>query len=144
VNASACRAALRDVRKTIEELARLPHKLAVVASPDITRELQSQFTGGKDPYGRPWAPLKPSTLRKHGPPPLTDSGRLKSGTFARPGRGGILVEIGASYGAFHQLGFRVHGTKVPARKILPARGMPAAWRAILDRRAREIAREATR
>lgn len=144
MNNSAFRAALRDIRKTIEELAYLPHKLAVVAAPDITRSLQLQFATGTDPYGRPWAPLKPSTLRKHGPPPLTDTGRLKSGTFARAGRGGILIEVGASYGAFHQVGFRRGKTRVPARKILPSRGMPAAWRTILDRRARELSLEATR
>jgi phage gpG-like protein len=145
MNASACIAALRSVRRAIEELAYLPRKLAVAAAPMISGELRNQFVRGVDAYGNPWAPLKPSTLRKHGPPPLTDTRRLRDGTraYARTGgRAGIVVEIGAPYGAFHQLGFRVGRTKVPARRILPNRGLPAKWREILDRNARFIAERA--
>jgi hypothetical protein len=144
VNASACRAALRQVRRSLEELARLPHKLAVTAAPLISAELRDQFRAGVDPYGKPWAPLKPSTLRKHGPPPLTDTRALADGTKAYAGRGGILVVLGRSYGAFAQTGFRVKGTRVPPRRILPNRGLPAAWRAILDRTARALAEKAVR
>ena len=144
MNASACRAALRQVRRTVEELARLPHKLAVVAAPLISAELRDQFRAGVDPYGAPWAPLRPATLRRHGPPPLTATRQLADGTRAFPGRGGILVVLGKSYGAFAQTGFRVGSTKVPPRRILPNRGMPRTWRAILDRTARALAERAGR
>jgi hypothetical protein len=58
------------------------------------------------------------------------------------GRIGLTIRIGARYGAFHQVGFRVGKTKVKPRKILPSQGMPSSWRAILDRHARELARRA--
>lgn len=146
-NGSAFAKALRDVRRVVDELGQLPRRIAVAAAPDITRELARQFTTGTDPYGKPWAPLKPSTLRQHGPPPLTYKGKLSGGTAAHPmtgGRLGLTIRIGARYGAFHQIGFRVGRTRVPARKILPSRGMPAAWRAILNRHARELAARAVR
>lgn len=143
--ASAFARALRSVRRTVEELGQLPRKLAAAAAPDITRELRNEFLNGCDPYGTPWAALKPSTLRKHGPPPLTDTTRARSGTKAEPmtsGRIGLTLVAGARYLAFHQIGFRVHKTRVPARRVFPNRGLPAAWRAILLRRARELARAA--
>jgi hypothetical protein len=138
-------AALRDVRRLVDELGQLPRRLAVAAAPDITRAIAAQFRDGVDPYGKPWAPLKPSTLQKHGPPPLTYTGELKGGTKAEPMTGmrvGLTIRIGARYGAFHQVGFRVGRTKVKPRKILPNRGMPASWRVILTRHARELARRA--
>lgn len=144
-NGSAFAKALRDVRKVVDELGRLPRNLAVAVAPDITGALADQFRRGVDPYGNGWAPLKPSTLKQHGPPPLTYKGQLSGGTRAEPmgnGRIGLTIRIGARYGAFHQVGFRVGKTKVPARKILPNRGMPYAWRAALNRRARELAARA--
>jgi hypothetical protein len=115
---------------------------AGVANPRITRALQSQFRQGVDPYGSPWAPLSPNT-RGRKPPPLTDTGKLKQGTKARPGvggRAGLHLVLGAEYGIFHQTGTR----NMPARRILPTRGMPAEWRGILESRARMLARRAER
>lgn len=147
-NGSAFAKALQDVRKTVDALGRLPHALSVAVAPDITALLRRQFLDGVDPYGTPWAPLKPSTLKQHGPPPLTaKTKQLRDGTVATPMEGvriGLTLRVGARYGAFHQIGFRVGKTKVPARKVLPNRGIPAAWRAVLDRRAREIAARAVR
>ena len=120
----------------------MPKKLAVVAAPLISAELRDQFRAGVDPYGRAWAPLRPSTLRRHGPPPLTDTRKLADGTKAFPSRAGIAIVLGAPYGAFAQMGFRVKGTRVPPRRILPNRGMPAKWRAILDRTARALSAQA--
>lgn len=134
--------AMADVRRALEELARMPRKLAMTATPMLSGLLRNQFFAGVDPYGTKWAPLKPSTLRQHSPPPLTATGALKSGTKVEPmsgGRAGIKITVGAPYGAFHQLGFRVGRTKVPARRILPNRGLPAAWREILNRQAKFIA-----
>ena len=144
-SASAFAAALRNVRRAVDELGTLPRKLAVQAAPLISAEIRQQFVAGKDPYGVPWAPLKPSTLKQHGPPPLTRTRKLRDGTKAEPmhaGRIGIKITIGARYGAFHQIGFRVGRTKVPARRILPNRGLPAAWRKLLSERARFIAARA--
>jgi hypothetical protein len=147
-NASACRAALKSCVAVLERLAYLPRSLAVAAAPDITDLLKSQFAAGVDPYGNRWAPLKPSTLATgRSNPPLTDSRALVNGTKARPqggNRAGLVIRVGKPYGAFAQTGFRVGRTKVPPRRILPNRGLPAAWREALDRRAREIAAAATK
>jgi hypothetical protein len=99
VNASACVAALRQVRRVVDELGQLPRKVSVSAAPLISAEVRNQFVTGTDAYGAPWAPLKPSTLKQHGPPPLTKSHALRDGTKASPmtgGRIGIAVIIGAS------------------------------------------------
>lgn len=135
------------LEKLLEQLARVPRKTAAIAAPLITRELKAQFAKGVDPYGRPWAPLRPSTLERHGPPPLTDSGVLRDGTKAmvRDGnRAGIHIVLGARYGYFAQSGFRAGKIRVKPRRILPQQGMPAAWAAILKRAARQAVREAAR
>jgi hypothetical protein len=132
---------------TLERLARLPRKVAAIASPQITREIQRQFARGVDPYGTAWAPLRDSTLRKHGPPPLTDSGALAGRTRAmvRDGnRAGVNIVLGKAYGYFAQAGFRVGRVKVKPRRILPERGMPARWKEILIASARQAMREAAR
>jgi len=141
-------AQLGRLERVIEELAYAPRKVAVVAAPKLTRLLQQQFRRGEDPYGRPWAPLRPSTLaRGRRPPPLTDTRRLRDGTKATPypgGRAGIRLKVGRPYGYFHQVGFRVGRTRVPPRRILPQFGMPAAWREALAEAAREVGRQARR
>lgn len=146
-NADAAIAALASVQRQLDDLATLPRKLAAACAPEITKLLQAQFRTGTDPYGRAWRKLKPSTLRKHGPPPLTDSGKLGDGTRARVldgNRAGMSLVVGARYGAFHQVGFRVGKTEVGPRRILPAFGMPASWREVFRRQAERLAREATR
>lgn len=146
-NARAAIAALRSIRRSLEELARLTRKVSVAAAPDLTKQLQAEFDQGKDPYGRQWAPLASATLQRHGPPPLTFTRRLRDGTKAAPmsgGRAGIVLHAGAPYGAFHQVGFRVGKTRVAPRRMFPNRGLPAAWLTILAARSKEIARKTMR
>lgn len=141
-------AAFGKLEKLLDRLAYVPRKTAAIAAPLLTRELQRQFRAGVDPYGRAWAPLRPSTLAKgRTPPPLTDSGDLAGGTKAmvRDGnRAGIHIVLGARYGYFAQSGFRAGRTNVKPRRILPQQGMPAAWAAILKRAARQAFREAAK
>lgn len=141
-------AAFGKLEKVLERLAYVPRKVAIIAAPQITRELRKEFRAGRDPYGTPWAPLRPSTLAKgRTPPPLTDSDALAGGTKAmvRDGnRAGIHIVLGAKYGYFAQAGFRVGKTKVKPRRILPERGMPAKWREIIVSAARRAVREAAK
>ena len=140
-------AAMGKLLATLERLAYVPRKVAVLAAPRITRELQVQFRQGRDPYGTPWAPLKPSTLQRHGPPPLTDSGAGRDATKATAlasNRAGIHITLGRAYLYFAQSGFRVGRTKVKPRRILPQSGIPATWRDILVASARQAVREAAR
>jgi hypothetical protein len=127
-------AALRkmgDLLRIVEMLSDVPARTAAIASPQLDRLVRQQFANGTDPYGRPWAPLKPATLaRGRRPPPLTASGRLAAGTGVkvRPGkRAGLVFKIGAPYGTFHQTGTRY----MQARRILPQQGLPREWRRIL-------------
>jgi phage gpG-like protein len=145
-NATAAVAALRSLQKTLERLAYVPRKVAVIAAPRLTKLVQAQFRAGVDPYGVAWRPLRPATIAKgRRSPPLTDTRRLRNGTKASArsgGRAGLVLKAGAPYGAFHQVGFRVGRTRVAPRRIFPQRGLPAAWRAVLDAAARQAAREA--
>lgn len=131
--------ALREIgrlEQVIDELGTLPRKLAVEAAPKLTRLLQREFSQGVNPYGRTWARLA-TGKRSH----LTKTGKLRDGTKATPmlgGRMGIRLVLGARYGYFHQVGTR----SMPARKILPDRGLPRAWRDVLDASALRIARRA--
>jgi len=134
--------------KTIERLSDLPRAVAIEAAGPLTAELRKQFDSGTDPYGRPWAPLRPTTLAKgRHEPPLTDTGRLRDGSraaVAPGGRAGLRLMVGAKYGYFHQVGFRVGRTTVPPRRILPQFGLPRAWSLILRQAARTAAKRAGR
>jgi hypothetical protein len=113
----------------LNKLAEVPSQASKQVATELTQELQLQFADGKDPYGKLWAPLKPSTLKKgRHPPPLTDKGALKSGTRAIAMQGvGVQIELGEAYGFFHQKGT----IKMVARRILPAGGMPKTWSVII-------------
>jgi phage gpG-like protein len=122
---------MQRLEENLRKLAEIPSRAAVEASVEITKELKREFASGKDPYGRAWAPLKPSTIKSgRRAPPLTDTGTLRDGTEAKPLRGaGIAVTVGAPYGVYHQAGTR----KMAPRKILPELVMPASWnRAIVN------------
>jgi hypothetical protein len=125
-------AAFGKLERTLAELDQLPRRLAIAVAPMITKELQKEFENGNDPYGRRWAKLstgKPSFL--------TLSRKLRNKTKAAPmpgGRAGIRILLGARYAIFHQTGTRY----MPARKILPERGMPSAWRTAIQREAKRL------
>jgi hypothetical protein len=147
MNAMQSIASIGRLQQTLNTLARVPRRIAVLAAPQIQERLLDEFRSGANPYGRPWAPLRPSTLRKHGPPPLTDTGALKHGTRAfvmRGNRAGIHIVLGERYGFFHQVGFRTRGRRVPPRRILPQFGIPRTWRAVLDSCAKQAAQEGKR
>ncbi len=132
---------LRQMGRLSETLARLdvlPRKVAEIAVPEITKALQREFAQGADPYGRKWRKLATGK-----PSHLTESGRLRKGTRAAPlpgRRAGVRILLGAKYAVFHQTGTR----RMPARKILPERGMPAAWNVAIKRALRRAWREAQR
>jgi hypothetical protein len=129
--------------QTIQRLSEVPRKMAVIAAPKLSALLQDQFDRGADPYGRAWAPLKPSTIAKgRRPPPLTDTRKLREKTVVKVAQYGLRMIVGMPYGFFHQVGFKVSKTRVPPRRILPQYGLPASWKRVLDESARQAAREA--
>ena len=126
----------------LERLSDVPARTAALAAPQFTALLQDGFRAGTDPYGRAWAQLRPATLRKgRRPPPLSDTYALRNGTKVRPRpgqRAGLTLVVGANYARFHQTGTRL----MVARHILPQKGMPASWRAVLQASARKAGQAA--
>jgi hypothetical protein len=124
------------LERAVTELALLPQRVARDAAPKLDKLVKQQFARGVDPYGRPWAPIKLSTKKRRkgrkGAPPLTDTGRLRSGTGVKVTRAGAKLVLGASYGYFSQVGTK----HMPARRIFPQFGIPAAWREVLRQSAR--------
>lgn len=118
-----------QLEKHLASLAQVPAQASREVAKELTTLLQQEFKQGTDPYGKRWAPLKPSTLKsgRH-PPPLTATGALRDGTKATPMVGaGVQIEVGEPYGVFHQYGTY----KMAARPILPSGVMPKAWTAIV-------------
>lgn len=138
--------AIGRLKETIRRLSDLSRATAEEAREPLNTFLQQQFRAGTDPYGKPWAPVKPSTLARRkvsrSSTPLTDTATMREGTLVEVrsgGRAGLVIKAGAAYSYFHQVGFRVYRARVPARPVLPDRGIPAAWRRVLDDAARRAA-----
>lgn len=136
---AGCLKWMGDLERVLGRLDALPRRVAEKAAPAITAELQREFARGTDPYGRKWRKLATGK-----PSHLTESGRLRRGTRAAPlpgKRAGVRILLGhGRIGLYHQTGTR----KMPARKILPERGMPSTWSAAINRAMREAVREAAR
>lgn len=81
-------------------------------------QLQESFAGSKDPYDRPWAPLK----RRIGQP-LRDTGRLQNSFTATVTANRIEVSSRAHYASFHNFGTR----RIPVRSFLPNGSLGPRW-----------------
>jgi hypothetical protein len=135
---SAWQGDIDDLGRLADNLARLaeiPSQASREAADGIARAIDDQFAGGVDPYGVPWAPLKESTIDKKGSSDiLIDTSAMRDTVKVAPAQGaGVTVTFDAEYAGFHQTGFVVGKTKVPARKLLPEGEIPDTWaRAIAD------------
>ncbi len=119
-------AKLGRLRATLERLGRIPSRVAARAAPLIDARLREQFATGTDPYGKGWAPLAASTVRRKGfDTILVESGAGRAGTSAATASGaGIRIVLGPHL-AFHMLPAKGR----PERKVLPTQGLPRGWRA---------------
>jgi phage gpG-like protein len=118
----------RGYARALADLASVPAQIAPRVALRIAADIQQNFSAGVDPYGRAWAPLRPRTLAKgRHPPPLTDTGRGRSGirVFAMSGAG-VAMTSDVSYMGIHQDG----SPRMAARKFFPEGVLPAKWRAI--------------
>jgi len=116
---------LKAMARRLEEVpARYSRKLA----PLLDADLQRTIDAGTDPNGRPWAPLKESTIRRKGGDAriLIRSGISRGLTYiASLGSSGIRMTVGGAYRWHMQpTAHRV------ARPVLPIYGLPATWRAL--------------
>jgi hypothetical protein len=121
---------LAGLRRALGQLAKVPSQASAEAADGINRLIQQEYDAGTDPYGRPWSPLKASTLaRGRTPPPLTASRQMRDKTRAVPMSGGGIQLEAPSPANFHQ-----SGTSVMAKRpILPEHGLPAAWKGEIDK-----------
>lgn len=129
---------LERLQQVLVRLDQLPRRVAEIAAPAITVELQKEFSRGQDPHGRKWKKLATGKASH-----LEESGRLRRNTRAAPlpgGRRGVRILFGsrARIAALHQTGT----SRMVARRILPDKGMPASWATALQRAHRRAFREA--
>lgn len=120
----------RDLADTLAELEDIPSRIAGEVADGITEEIRQQFDRGCDPYGTPWAPLKPQTVRRKGGDKrvLRRGDVLSSETIARPTAGAGVEITSVEYGMRHQ-GGTVH---MVARPVLPDGGeLPEAWQEVI-------------
>lgn len=113
----------------------------------LAERVRLTFHDGADPWGDPWAPLKPSTIarrRKRSGVPLRDTGRLMNSIGHRAGSDFVEIGTNVEYAATHQFGARkgrygktrrgapIPWGDVPARPFLPIRDgaadLPQPWR----------------
>ena len=130
---------LARLEQVLARLDVLPRRVAEIAAHAITAELQKEYTRGVDPHGRKWRKLATGKASH-----LEESGRLRRGTRAAPlpgKRAGVRILFGsrAKIAALHQTGT----ARMPARRILPDKGMPASWKAALERAHRQAFRQLT-
>lgn len=151
-NFEALRAAVVKIKKLTVALP----KITAAAAPELRAEVERQFVEGASPYRTKWKPLRPATLRKHGPPPLTHTGQMRAGITVHATDESIVFKAPAP--AFlHQRGWRkrlpspkkvrrkgiVVATKIwtgyaPARPIFPDGRVPNEWRRLIRRIARVV------
>ena len=107
---------------TLEAIGKLSKKAANLDKPlrraglFMERETKLNFARESDPDGQPWAPLKPSTLRrKKTRAILRETGSLAASiSMQGPSDNQVRVAAGIEYGIYHQTGTR----KMTQRKIL--------------------------
>jgi hypothetical protein len=123
---------LGQLALNVEKLARVPAQVSKSASVGIRAALQEQFSAGTDPYGHPWKPLKPSTIKagRHSPP-LTNTRKMRDHDLEvkpLPGAGISVTFSPDAPAIFHQKGTPT----MAARPILPTNVMPAPWNRALS------------
>jgi hypothetical protein len=111
--------------RSLRDLVKVPAQIAPAVAKRIKKDIERYFSAGTDPYGKAWAPLKPSTRAKgRHPPPLTDTRGGRRGIKVAPMRGsGIKITSDTPYMVYHMR----EATHRAARKFLPEGVVPANW-----------------
>ncbi len=121
-----------DLAERLSELEDIPSRIAREVADGITEEIRTQFDAGTDPYGAPWAPLLPQTVRRKAGDRriLRRTDRLSSETVARPTSGSGIEITSLPYGGVHQVG---DGSRMVARPVLPdGEELPESWQDIIE------------
>lgn len=130
-------AGLGKLESNLRKLASVPSQAAASASAKIKELIDAEFAGQMDPYGRPWAPHKPATVKRWGQHAILDlSGKMKAGVTVAPMQGaGVAVTFDQDYAEHHMTGT---ANMVP-RQVLPTNTLPASWNAALSEAVEESA-----
>ncbi len=112
----------------LRELAKVPSRVTAKAAPAIEQMWRRSYLAGTDPYGNAWAPNRPSTIKKKGHDlVMFDTHETFNMTRVRP-----LPGAGLSLRTGPKAAWHMEPTENrPARRVLPAFGLPKAWRAKL-------------
>jgi phage gpG-like protein len=119
---------------------------------EARRQVRRSFAESRDPYGKPWAPLK---LRAGAP--LRDEGNLAEYTVALSG-GGFVLTAGAPYAATHQYGatikgnpwltfsvggawYRMKQVTIPKRQMVPEGTWGPIWEQAFSERFSSVVRD---
>ncbi len=128
-------AGFRDMIARLAELEQIPSRIAKEVSAGISALVVDQFAGSHDPYGRPWKPLLPQTVKRKGGDSriLLRTDAMANGITVKPTSGaGVAIDVGNTstpYGQFHQSGTK----RMVARKILPdGSDLPKAWESLIS------------
>ena len=121
------------LQKVAPNAAEIAKKTALKFAPDLANLIRHEFDTGTDPFGDPWKPLKPGTLRQgRHPPPMTASGAAKAALSVIPvaatDRGSL-----PGYLKYH----------MQSRPVLPKRRdvWPEAWLNTIRARAAQASNE---
>ncbi len=113
----------RVLLEKLEGLEGLVEEIAAEAAPKIEALVSQEFSAQKDPYGKAWAPLAPSTVRRKGSSRiLTHTGAMASSVNVKAEGASIALSIDDP-GIHHQFGTK----HMPARPVLPSDSLPQAW-----------------
>lgn len=128
------------IRNALAEMKQIPAKIAERVALRITKAWRATFAAGQDPYGNPWRPLLPSTLRRKGGDAriLRRTDAMFDETRAKPLAGAGVALVAPDPARWHQSGT----AHMAARPVAPAFGMPAPWRRIAEEEAEKAARGA--
>lgn len=123
--------AWKRLGENLGKLAQVPSRIARPISDGLNVLIQEQFAQGKDPYGTPWKPLAPSTVKQKGHARIlirTNTGRTM--TMAIPMKGAGIRLVSVDY-----LGYHMTATaNRPARPVFPWRaGLPKTWSEVIQR-----------
>lgn len=114
----------------LNQLARIPSRVAVIAAPKLQAQMRKDAGAEKDPYARAFAPHKPATTKRWGAHSVLDLTGAGIGSIqAKPAAGAGITLTADDHMAFTQAGTP---TQV-VRAIFPnTPSLPASWRRILE------------
>lgn len=132
----AAAAALKDVSRSLRELAEVPSRIARRAAEELQEAIEVQTASETDAYGRAWTSLASSTVKRKGNDQiLRETGEMLDSLRVRPMSGsGLSITFDPPYTAFHQVGTK----NMPARKVLPDAGLPESYELAIGRASREV------